>query len=154
MAKKINELIFQLESLLNQISTEKHEEEIWRGVLEKGEVEDVHKITLVECHVINYIGNNRLTNSVGIAHNMQITKGGISKITSRLLKKELIEAHRLEGNRKEVFYTLTPVGKKIFVLHEKLHAKVQARLENMLQKYNKKELNVISHFLKNLKEII
>ncbi|MDL2281310.1 hypothetical protein LJC10_05605, partial [Selenomonadales bacterium OttesenSCG-928-I06] len=69
-------------------------------------------------------------------------------------KKNLIEAHRLEDNRKEIFYTLTPFGKKIFVLHEKLHAKTQDKLESLCKKYTKKELSAINDFLRNARDII
>ena len=154
MSKKINDSINQIESLIYQINEKHNEEADWKALLDKEELKDLDKVSLVECHVIDYIGKNRLTNAVNIANYMNITKGGISKIMARLLKKNLIEAHRLEDNRKEIFYTLTISGKRIFSLHEKLHVKVQAKLESLLKKYNKKELNFINDFVKSLRELM
>jgi DNA-binding MarR family transcriptional regulator len=148
------ELISQVEALVNQISAENHEEESWHDLLAGSELNKLAKMTLSACHVVDYIGKNRLTNAIGIANHLNITKGGISKITGRLLQQQLIEAHRMEGNRKEIFYSLTPAGKKLFALHEKLHAIAHDRLAALFQAYTAEELATVNRFLTELMQVL
>ena len=69
-------------------------------------------LLLSEIHVIDCIGKHQLPNSTFIAKELSMTKGAISKITAKLLEKELIKANHLEENKKEIYYTLTTQGKK------------------------------------------
>jgi DNA-binding MarR family transcriptional regulator len=147
-------LMRSIERLIGKISAENHEEDAWRDLLSASDLSYKDKVTLSECHVIDYIGRNRLTNAVSIAHNLNISKGGISKITSRLLKKGFIELHRLEGNRKEIFFTLTPDGKKIFALHEKLHRRVQEKCRSLLHEFSPDELQTVRRFVDGMTAII
>ena len=110
----------------------------------------LESISLSECHIIDFIGTHRLCNSTIISQGMKITKGGISKINARLLKKGLIEAHQLKDNRKEVFYQLTPAGKKIFALHQKVHQSAQDKITKAIAAYSPQEQQIIKSFLQNM----
>ena len=154
MSHQIPDLISQLMLIINNVSDDTHEKEEWSSLLSESELALVENVTLTECHVIDYIGNHRLTNAVSIAAALGITKGGISKITARLLAKKLIETHRMEGNRKEIFLTLTPVGKEVFELHAGLHARMYERLTNMFSDYSREELDVVGRFLNDLQKLV
>lgn len=107
-------------------------------------------LMLSEFHVIDCIGKNQLPNTTFISKELNMTKGAISKITSKLLEKDLIRGNRLENNKKEIYFTLTSQGKEAFEIHEKLHIIENEKFIRMLNKYDKEELNTISNFLDDL----
>lgn len=103
-----------------------------------------------EYHVIDCIGKNQLPNATFIATELNLTKGAISKITAKLLAKDLIKANRLENNKKEIYYTLTTSGKEVFAFHKKVHDLENKKLVDIFDKYNQEELNTISRFLDDI----
>ncbi len=113
-------------------------------------IKDIKSLMLSEFHVIDCIGKNRLCNTTFISQQLNMTKGAISKITVKLLDKELIEASRLENNKKEIYYTLTASGKEVFNIHEKLHEIENKKLVDLFSKYNKEELSTINNFIDDL----
>ena len=67
-----------------------------------------------------------------------------------MIKKKLIETQRLAHNQKEIYYTLTPLGEKIFQAHAALHVKAEEKFLTLLRAYSKEELTVIGRFLDNM----
>lgn len=118
-----------------------------RAMFSVSRVDIMENVTPAECHVIDYIGKNRLTNAVGISNALGITKGGISKLTSRLSEKGFLEPYRMEGNRKEIFFTLTPSGKEVFEINARIDAQINERLLVLMSEYSPEELDVITRFL-------
>jgi len=59
----------------------------------------------------------------------------------------MIEVQRLPNNQKEIYYTVTPLGKKIFQVHEVLHKRAAGEFTVCLNAYNKEELQLIDKFL-------
>lgn len=107
-------------------------------------------LLLSEFHVIDCIGKNQLSNATFISKQLDMTKGAISKILTKLLNKDLIKSNRLEDNKKEIYYTLTSQGKEAFEIHKKLHDIEHQKFVSLLNKYNKEELNTINSFLGGL----
>lgn len=107
-------------------------------------------LSISEFHVIDCIGKNQLPNATFIAKELAMTKGAISKITAKLIEKDLIRGNRLENNKKEIYYSLTSPGKEAFAIHEKLHEVENKKFIAMLNKYNQEELSTISSFLDDL----
>ncbi|GBK65969.1 MarR family transcriptional regulator [Paenibacillus macerans] len=147
-------MLDQIEALIHQISEDDHEEEEWHEILTGEDWKYQNKVNVTECHVIDYIGKNRLTNAVGIATALNMTKGSISKITTRLLEKGFIESHRMEGNRKELFFTLTRSGGEVYKLHEKLHEQARNKLDAAISTFTQEELIVIHRFIHILRDTI
>ncbi len=107
------------------------------------------RLVFSEFHVIDCIGKNHLPNTTFIAKELDMTKGAISKITSKLLKKDLITANHLENNKREIYYTLTGPGKEIFEIHKKLHEMERAKLTAIFNKYPPDQWNTIYSFLED-----
>ncbi len=107
-------------------------------------------LTFSEYHVIDCIGKNHLPNSTFIAKQLDMTKGAISKITTKLISKGLINANRLENNKKEVYFTLTSQGKEAYEVHEKIHDSENSKLVNIFNKYDLEELKIIYRFLDDI----
>jgi DNA-binding MarR family transcriptional regulator len=107
-------------------------------------------LLLSEIHVIDCIGKNKMPNTTFIAKNMNMTKGAISKITSKLLDKKLIKSNHLEENKKEIYFTLTAQGKVVFDAHEKVHHMANEKIKAIFANYSREELRTINVFLEDL----
>ena len=150
---EVQTLIHKMETMIYNFNiVEDYEKKVLQTILnEQGyeELRDV-SISLAECHVIDCIERNERINTTAIAKKLNMTKGGISKITAKLLNKNMIESHRPENNQKETYYSLKPLGKKIFQVHEMLHEKAAERFITTFSRYNKEELTLLGRFLDDL----
>lgn len=108
------------------------------------------KLMLSEFHVIDCIGKNRLPNATFISKELNMTKGAISKITTKLLEKDLIKGAQLENNKKETYYTLTIQGKEAFEIHKKVHEIETEKFEKIFSKYDNEKINIINDFLDDI----
>jgi len=50
---------------------------------------------------------------------------------------------QLNDNKKEVYFRLTPVGKKLFAAHHEIHSKERQRMYEFLERYSESELEFI-----------
>lgn len=144
----------QEKNLIQAILNIKEDEEEVRKELSKISEDDIRDISLSEFHVIECIGKNNMANNIFIAKELYMTKGGISKINSKLLSKEIINADKIENNKKEIYYSLTVKGMALFKLHEYFHKKEQEKLMEILNKYKDEEMITILKFLDDLKKVI
>ncbi|GAE01514.1 MarR family transcriptional regulator [Clostridium sp. FAM 1755] len=115
---------------------------------------DIKEISLSEFHVIECIGKNNMSNNIFIAKELNMTKGGISKINSKLLSKDIIKADKIENDKREIYYSLTEKGIVLFKLHEYLHKKEQEKLMKILSNYKQEEITTILKFLDDLKKVV
>ena len=105
-------------------------------------------VTLAECHMLDIIGREGPVNGTTLSRATGLTKGGVSKMIARLMGKGLVGDERREGNRKTVFYALTPEGKRIRTRHAELHEQAGRRLFQILsKKYKSNELAFFAEFL-------
>lgn len=150
---EINQIIKKIVALYDHISNfdETHEKAL-RDLVLKYDYKNIFNknLMLSEFHVIDCIGKNQLPNTTFISKELGMTKGAISKITSKLLKKDLIKANRLENNKKEIYYTLTTQGKQAFKIHEELHEIENQKIIAVLNRYSKNKLDTINNFLDDL----
>lgn len=102
-----------------------------------------------EAHCIEAIGKLEKPNGVNIANKLNMTRGAISKITTKLEKKELIYKTSLEDNKKEVIYKLTNKGKDLFNKHEEAHRKWEERDLSYLDTIDEKDLDKVLNFIEN-----
>lgn len=113
---------------------------------EKFSKETYENLTLTEVHCLDKIENSNKPNVTNIALNMNITKGAITKISTKLLRKKYIVKYNIEGNRKEVYFKLTDSGKRIFDKHETRHKKLEEDEKDFLKSFSKEEQQVIIEF--------
>lgn len=83
--------------------------------------------TSSEVHCIEYIGRNADSNVTKLAESFYMTRGAISKMTKKLIKKGVIESYQKPDNKKEIYFRLTSQGQAIYKVHEKLHKEIQER---------------------------
>ncbi|MDQ0416111.1 DNA-binding MarR family transcriptional regulator [Croceifilum oryzae] len=101
-------------------------------------------------HVIDCIGRNEPINNTAIAKQMNLSKANITKISTKLLQGEFIRRFQLTDNKKEIYFRLTPKGKRVCDLHEKLHVEKEQRFYQFLDSFSDTEQEMILKFLREL----
>src|SRR5699024_7938294 len=80
-----------------------------------------------EVHCVEAIEKNKYPNVRKLEESLYMTRGAISKLTKRLIKKGLIERYQKPDNKKEIYFRLTEQGTIIFDIHENLHKSFMER---------------------------
>jgi len=107
-------------------------------------------LTTSEVHCIDYIGKLEVPNVTGVSLAMKMTRGGITKLSSKLVKKGYIEKHSIEGNKKEVHLKLTEDGRRVYIKHEKIHREAREREAKFFSTFSEKDQKIIINFLERL----
>lgn len=102
-----------------------------------------------EAHLIEVIHNHPNANTSEIAAILGLTKGSISLRTARLCKKGLIEKYNQKGNKKEIYYRVTPLGQKVYDAHERFHAEQNRQIYNKFASFSPEEKKFICGFLRD-----
>ncbi|MES5262819.1 MarR family transcriptional regulator [Priestia megaterium] len=146
---KRQQLMSELMDLCNEI--------IWRN---KPEVELALKdYTLSEIELIENISLIPNANVTKLAAASYMTRGAISKLTKKLIAKNIIESYQSVANKKEIYFRLTTNGQKINDIHQKLHQSFLERDKEVFKHMTDKEFDTIfrfigryRHHLKNITE--
>ncbi|MGO1118329.1 MarR family winged helix-turn-helix transcriptional regulator [Rhodovibrionaceae bacterium A322] len=80
------------------------------------------KLHRSEIHGVQAIGALSGRNMMALADHLQVTKGAVSQLVSKLVKKGLVRKVRREDNAKEVLLELTDLGWTAYHKHEEFHA--------------------------------
>lgn len=100
-----------------------------------------------EVHCIEFIGNNSDPNVTKLAESFYVTRGAISKITKKLIKKGIIESYRKPENKKEIYFRLTEQGKVINKVHEEMHEEFQKRDKAVFEQVTDEQFDIMLGFL-------
>ncbi|OQR56550.1 MarR family transcriptional regulator [Bacillus sp. CDB3] len=100
-----------------------------------------------EVHCIEYIENNADSNVTQLAEAFYVTRGAISRMTKKLIKKGLIESYQKSENKKEIYFRLTEQGKEIYKIHEDLHKEFQERDKAVFEQVTEEEFDSIISFV-------
>ena len=109
--------------------------------------EVLEKFSRSELHCIRSIGKTENPNVTKIANELKMTRGAISKITKKQIKNGLITSYMLDNNKKEIYFSLTDLGKKTFDENEKWHEDFEKRNNFFFDKYSSEQLTLIKEFL-------
>ncbi len=82
-----------------------------------------------------------------LSASLRITRGGVCKIIKRLSAKHAVSPYKLDENKKEIYYTLTETGEKIFLAHEKIHQTWLEKDSDFLKQFNKKDVEFALKFI-------
>lgn len=138
----------------NELMVEKLSEtfQMFTEFNDKGFKENYSDLNINEVHAIDYIGRTENANVTKITNHLKITKGGVTKITKKLMLKEYIRSYQIEENKKEKYFDLTEKGKEIFAKHKTLHIEAINRDKKIFENFDENEKEVISNFLDILKK--
>lgn len=135
--KKEEQLIMNFRDLFNKMA--------W---LNKSKMEDSLKgYKPSEVHCIESIEENVDTNVTKLAVSLYMTRGAISKLTKKLIKKNLIESYQKLDNKKEIYFRLTEQGKVIYQIHEELHKEFKERDKVMFEQVTAEQFNSMLRFV-------
>ncbi|PLS34402.1 MarR family transcriptional regulator [Carnobacterium maltaromaticum] len=116
--------------------------------LNRRKMEDSLKgYTSSEVHCMEYIEKNKDSNVTKLADSFYMTRGAISKLTKKLIKKELIESYQKSDNKKEIYFRLTEKGRTIYDIHEKLHNEFSERDKVVFEQVTEEQFNSMLHFV-------
>ena len=100
-----------------------------------------------EVHCIEYIGRNVDSNVTKLAESFYMTRGAISKMTKKLIKKGIIESYQKPDNKKEIYFRLTEQGQVIYKVHEELHNEFQERDKAVFEQVTEKQFDSMLTFV-------
>lgn len=100
-----------------------------------------------EVHCIEYIGRNSDSNVTKLAESFYMTRGAISKMTKKLIKKGAIESYQRADNKKEIYFRLTEEGQEIYKVHEKLHKEFQDRDKAVFEHVTEEQFDLMLSFI-------
>lgn len=116
--------------------------------LNKSKMEDSLKgYTSSEVHCIESIEKNVDSNTKKLSESLYMTRGAISKLTKKLIKKRLIESYQKPDNKKEIYYRLTEQGKEVFRIHEELHKAFQERDKVVFEQITEEQFDNMLSFV-------
>jgi len=105
-----------------------------------------------EIHTIATIGESPDINVTKLAEKMEVTKGTISPIVTKLATKKLVTKFKGGDNNKEILLRLTMKGEVAYHAHEMFHSKLHSDLHSeLLEEYGEitpKHLDFIKKFLR------
>ena len=102
-----------------------------------------------EIHVIDAIGMSMDMTTTKLAAKLGITKGGISQITSKLIKKNLISKEDGDGLN-EVYLILTDKGMTAYQAHIKLHEPMVNKVNSLFEKMDESSKNSILNLINEI----
>ena len=100
-----------------------------------------------EVHCIEYIGRNVDSNVTKLAESFYMTRGAISKLTKKLIKKGIMESYQKPDNKKEIYFRLTSQGKVIYKIHEELHKEFQERDKAVFEQVTEEQFDSMLSFV-------
>ena len=100
-----------------------------------------------EIHYIEFIGRNVESNVTKLAESLYMTRGALSKITKKLIKKGIIESYQKPDNKKEIYFRLTEQGQAINKVHEKLHKEFQKRDKPVFEQITEGQFDSMLSFM-------
>lgn len=83
-----------------------------------GEFQD---ITINDIHVIEAIGKGNAMTSSSVSKKLGVTMGTLTKSIDGLVRKEYVIRTRSENDKRVVFLSLSPKGKRAFDKHAEFH---------------------------------
>jgi DNA-binding MarR family transcriptional regulator len=107
-----------------------------------------------ELHVLQAIGDNKNLNITGLAEYFGVTKSAASQMTSKLVKKGLVNKELSPQSAKEYLLSLTPNGWQAYGLHEDYHSKNTREIERRLKSFNVGQIEDASRIMDEIESVI
>lgn len=99
-----------------------------------------------EIHCMEFIGKNIDSNVTKLADSLYMTRSAISKLTKKLMQKDLIESYQKPENRKEIYFRLTQKGEAVIKIHEELHKEHQERDKAIFEQFTQEQFDIMIRF--------
>lgn len=114
----------------------------------KANFQDIYNgLNINEVHTIDFIGGSINPKLTDVANFLNITRGGATKITKRLINGGYIQDYKLDENKKEKYFKLTNTGNDIFNKHKLIHEESIRKDSRIFSELSKEEKITIFKFL-------
>lgn len=113
----------------------------------------IKKLSILSLNVLYEIGEHKDQNPASIADSLNVTRGGISRISKRLLNDSLIEVTQKSDNQKEKFYMLTSQGQLVYEAYAKLIQKIYQKNLDIIRQFNPCEQQTIFSYIKKVSQL-
>lgn len=107
-------------------------------------------LSITECHVLERINENPAITAAHIAEDTGLTRGGISKILTRLENKGYLKTAPKTDNRKELALNLSPLGEKASAVHRQMHIDNLQAWKKLLSARSEQEKKLIDTLLEDV----
>ena len=111
-------------------------------------------LNLTEVHCIHWIGTLDHANVTKVSNEMGMTRGAISKICKKLLKKNFIESYQEPENNKNIYFRVAEGGRSIFEAHKITHTRTFEEKVNIANKYDADKQAIILRFLMDINAFV
>ncbi len=112
------------------------------------------KLTRAEIHTINMIGQNTGINITDLSQLRGITKGAMSQMIYRLVKKGYVSKNVSEQSDSEVALSLTKKGELAYEAHLAFHKTSQQPFFDQLRNLSDTEYTLMVNLLKSFEEML
>ncbi|MBF0840723.1 MULTISPECIES: MarR family winged helix-turn-helix transcriptional regulator [Mammaliicoccus] len=137
---------------LNYLMRRVQDRIIW---LNKPKMEkELEGYTPSEVHCIEAIKNIQDPNVKKISDEMFMTRGAISKLTKKLIKKNAVESYRKSENKKEIYFRLIEEGERVYQRHLKLHQVFLDRDKPFFDNISDEEFKVLNNFFEKYSDYL
>ena len=93
-----------------------------------------------EIHTIDLIGRNAGINITELASVQGVTKGAVSQLVRKLVKKDMVVRMKDERSDREVLLMLSPTGKIAYEAHKEFHARIDSPLMALVAQASEEQL--------------
>ena len=107
-----------------------------------------------EINTLEIIGKYSGINITQLARKRGVTKGAVSQIVAKLVKKQLVTKNQTPDNDKVLSLELTNTGEVAFENHEKFHAKYDSPMIEKLNAMSVEQLILITDTFELLEDTI
>lgn len=111
-------------------------------------------LTLSEVQVISIISQTGLINVTKLAEKTELTKGAITKICVKLLRRGWIERMPKEDNLKEVHYRATSDGNIVYNANVRYQEMEQLQFSRLIASYSDEELRFMDQLMTDAAEAL
>lgn len=150
----IEQILASLAKVAHRFDSEEDEE--WQWLAQHSHdpliVEILRDSTTTMMRVLDAIGKLEPVNGITISEQFRIPRGTVSKITRRLVTRNLICQEFLPNNRKEILFRLTPLGRELFQVHRAFDEQMERGFMRFLQRYSVDELRLLARILHDATE--
>ena len=153
-ARLSTQILAMLAKVTERFDSEENEE--WQWLAQHSHnpliVEMLRDSTTTTLRVLDAIGRSEPVNGITISEQFRIPRGTVSKITRRLVARNLISQESLPKNKKEILFRLTPLGRELFEVHRAFDEQMERGFMHFLQRYSADELQLLVRVLHDATE--
>lgn len=109
--------------------------------------EPISKLSVGALHILSDLEEGSKTGNE-LACSLNLTRGGVTRASKKLCEYDLITTCQKNGNKKNIYYSLTEKGREVAQAHDEMHCKMQTEMmKKFTDKYSAEQLQLISRFL-------